>query len=187
MKIVKEVKRSEEKWREVMTCDVSPVAMFCILIQAFVTCTYGVHTVGLVLVVSGKKIGDKLYFADFSGAKYYIADNSNNFISIPGLANALSSVTSGFLHSRLVWHLLIQNSHDDDQEHNHLHDHDLHHGPGLANFPSSVLPLQSTLPQWSCPAAWWWFYDNYDDYYDKYDDDCIEGYIVGVKLKFWKA
>ena len=23
-----EVKRSEEKWREVMTCDVSPVAMF---------------------------------------------------------------------------------------------------------------------------------------------------------------
>ena len=24
-----EVKRSEEKWREVMTCDVSPVAMFC--------------------------------------------------------------------------------------------------------------------------------------------------------------
>ena len=98
-----------------MTCDVSPVAMFCILIQAFVTCTYGVHTVGLVLVVSGKKIGDKLYFADFSGAKYYIADNSNNFISIPGLANALSSVTSGFLHSRLVWHLLIQNSHDDDQ------------------------------------------------------------------------
>ena len=85
-----------------MTCDVSPVAMFRILIQAFVTCTYGVHTVGLVLVVSGNKIGDKLYFADFSGAKYYIADNSNYLIFIPDLANALSSVTSGFLHSRLV-------------------------------------------------------------------------------------
>ena len=28
VKIVKEVKRSEEKCREVMTCDVSPVAMF---------------------------------------------------------------------------------------------------------------------------------------------------------------
>ena len=27
-----EVKRSEEKWREVMTCDVSPVAMFNILL-----------------------------------------------------------------------------------------------------------------------------------------------------------
>ena len=26
-----EVKRSEEKWREVMTCDVSPVAMFILL------------------------------------------------------------------------------------------------------------------------------------------------------------
>ena len=25
-----EVKRSEEKWREVMTCDVSPVAMFLV-------------------------------------------------------------------------------------------------------------------------------------------------------------
>ena len=48
-----------------MTCDVSPVAMFCILIQAFVTCTYGVHTVGLVLVVSGNKIGDKLYLLIF--------------------------------------------------------------------------------------------------------------------------
>ena len=32
VKIVKEVKRSEEKWREVMTCDVSPVAMFIIII-----------------------------------------------------------------------------------------------------------------------------------------------------------
>ena len=27
-----EVKRSEEKWREVMTCDVSPVAMFITLV-----------------------------------------------------------------------------------------------------------------------------------------------------------
>ena len=26
-----EVKRSEEKWREVMTCDVSPVAMFSLV------------------------------------------------------------------------------------------------------------------------------------------------------------
>ena len=32
VKIVKEVKRSEEKCREVMTCDVSPVAMFIIII-----------------------------------------------------------------------------------------------------------------------------------------------------------
>ena len=29
-----EVKRSEEKWREVMTCDVSPVAMFLLYIYS---------------------------------------------------------------------------------------------------------------------------------------------------------
>ena len=30
-----EVKRSEEKWREVMTCDVSPVAMFLMFFMFF--------------------------------------------------------------------------------------------------------------------------------------------------------